>query len=104
MASAEASEDAKATEADELADALISVDALKASENGCYKTILAVAVASNKKRGGIGLNLALGIILAFVFIFFDKLFSVLVSQSDLNPIAGASVSYTHLTLPTKRIV
>jgi lipopolysaccharide export system permease protein len=52
-------------------------------------TILAVAVASNKKRGGIGLNLAFGIILAFIFIFFDKLFSVLVSKSDLNPFIGA---------------
>ncbi len=52
-------------------------------------TILAVTVASNKKRGGIGLNLALGIILAFIFIFFDKLFSVLVSKSDWNPNVGA---------------
>ena len=45
MASAEASEDAKATEAEELADALRIVDALKASENGCYKTKIAVAVS-----------------------------------------------------------
>ena len=45
MASAEASEDAKATEAEELADALRIVDALKASENGCYKTKMAVAVS-----------------------------------------------------------
>ena len=52
-------------------------------------TILAVTVASNKKRGGIGLNLAFGIILAFIFIFFDKLFSVLVSKSDWNPNIGA---------------
>ena len=52
-------------------------------------TILAVTVASNKKRGGIGLNLAFGIILAFIFIFFDKLFSVLVSKSDWNPNFGA---------------
>ncbi|MBL6590768.1 MAG: LptF/LptG family permease, partial [Flavobacteriaceae bacterium] len=52
-------------------------------------TILAVAVASTKKRGGIGLNLAVGIILAFIFIFFDKLFSVLVSKSEINPNIGA---------------
>ena len=52
-------------------------------------TILALAVASTKKRGGIGLNLAVGIILAFIFIFFDKLFSVLVSKSEINPNIGA---------------
>ncbi len=52
-------------------------------------TVLAVTVTSNKKRGGIGVNLAFGIILAFVFIFFDKLFSVLVSKSDWNPNLGA---------------
>jgi lipopolysaccharide export system permease protein len=52
-------------------------------------TLLAVTVTSNKKRGGIGVNLAFGIVLAFVFIFFDKLFSVLVSKSDWNPNIGA---------------
>ena len=46
-------------------------------------------MTSNKKRGGIGVNLAFGIVLAFVFIFFDKLFSVLVSKSDWNPNFGA---------------
>ena len=52
-------------------------------------TVLAVVVSSFKKRGGIGLNLALGITLAFIFVFFDKFFSVLVTESNLNPYAGA---------------
>ena len=49
----------------------------------------AVAVSSFKKRGGIGLNLAFGITLAFIFVFFDKFFSVLVTESNLNPHLGA---------------
>ena len=52
-------------------------------------TVLAVAVSSFKKRGGIGLNLAFGITLAFIFVFFDKFFSVLVTESNLNPHLGA---------------
>ena len=52
-------------------------------------TLLAVSVSSFKRRGGVGLNLAFGISLAFIFIFFDKLFSVLVVKSDLNPMIGA---------------
>ena len=52
-------------------------------------TLLAVSVSSFKRRGGIGLNLAFGIALAFVFIFFDKLFSVLVIKSDFNAAIGA---------------
>ena len=52
-------------------------------------TLLAVSVSSFKRRGGIGLNLAFGIALAFIFIFFDKLFSVLVVKSDFNAAIGA---------------
>lgn len=32
-------------------------------------TIIAVAVSSMKRRGGMGINLAIGIVIAFVFIF-----------------------------------
>ena len=52
-------------------------------------TLLAVSVSSFKRRGGIGINLAFGISLAFIFIFFDKFFSVLVVKTDLNSILGA---------------
>ena len=52
-------------------------------------TLLAVSVSSFKRRGGIGINLAFGISIAFIFIFFDKFFSVLVIKSDLNAFIGA---------------
>ena len=48
-------------------------------------TIIAVAVSSFKKRGGIGLNLAAGIIIAFIYIFFDKIFEVMVEKSNFSP-------------------
>ncbi len=49
-------------------------------------TIIAVAVSAMKRRGGMGVNLAMGIALAFIFIFFDKVFTVLADQSGFNPI------------------
>ena len=52
-------------------------------------TLLAVSVSSFKRRGGIGINLVFGISLAFIFIFFDKFFSVLVVKTDLNAMLGA---------------
>ena len=52
-------------------------------------TIIAVAVSSFKRRGGMGVNLAFGIIAGFTFIFFDKIFGVLVDKTDLSPAIGA---------------
>ena len=52
-------------------------------------TIIAVAVSSFKRRGGMGVNLAFGIITGFTFIFFDKIFGVLVDKTDLSPAIGA---------------
>ncbi|WP_372918519.1 LptF/LptG family permease [Salegentibacter sp.] len=49
-------------------------------------TIIAVAVSSIKRRGGMGVNLALGITLAFVFIFFDKVFGTMAEQSTFSPL------------------
>ena len=49
-------------------------------------TIIAVAVSSMKRRGGMGTNLAIGILLAFGFIFFDKIFGVLAEKSSIPPI------------------
>ncbi len=46
-------------------------------------TIIAVAVSSMKRRGGMGMNLALGILLAFAFVFFDKIFGVLAEKSSI---------------------
>lgn len=49
-------------------------------------TIIAVAVSSMKRRGGMGMNLAIGILLAFSFIFFDKIFGVMAEKSTIPPI------------------
>ncbi|MDE0598597.1 MAG: LptF/LptG family permease [Dokdonia donghaensis] len=51
-------------------------------------TIIAVAVSAMKRRGGMGINLAFGIVLAFVFIFFDKVFGTLAEQSDYPPLVA----------------
>ena len=52
-------------------------------------TLIGVSVSSFKRRGGMGVNLAFGITLGFLFIFFDKIFSVLVNKSNFSPIMGA---------------
>lgn len=49
-------------------------------------TIIAVAVSSMKRRGGMGLNLAIGICLAFTFVFFDKVFGTLAEKSTFSPL------------------
>ncbi|MCF7569284.1 LptF/LptG family permease [Sabulilitoribacter arenilitoris] len=52
-------------------------------------TIIAVAVSSIKRRGGMGVNLAVGICIAMVFVFFDKIFGVMAEQSDFSPLIAA---------------
>ena len=49
-------------------------------------TIIAVAVSSIKRRGGMGVNLAVGVCIAMVFVFFDKIFGVMAEQSNFPPI------------------
>lgn len=51
-------------------------------------TIIAVAVSSIKRRGGMGVNLAFGISTAMIFVFFDKVFGVLAEQSDFPPLVA----------------
>lgn len=48
-------------------------------------TIIAVAVSSMKRRGGMGVNLAIGIAIGMVYIFFDKIFGTMAEQSDFSP-------------------
>jgi len=48
-------------------------------------TIIAVAVSSKKRRGGMGVNLAFGIFIAMIYVFFDKVFGVMAEQSDFSP-------------------
>lgn len=49
-------------------------------------TIIAVAVSSRKRRGGMGVNLAFGICIAMIFVFFDKIFGTLAAQSNFSPL------------------
>ena len=51
-------------------------------------TIIAVAVSSMKKRGGMGVNLAIGLVIAFAFVFFDKVFSTMAIQSSFSPLVA----------------
>jgi len=48
-------------------------------------TVIAVAVSSIKRRGGMGVNLAIGIAIGMVFIFFDKIFGTMAEQSSFSP-------------------
>ena len=54
-------------------------------------TVIAVAVSSMKRRGGMGLNLAFGIGVAFVYIFFDKVFGTLAEQSGFSPLLAVVI-------------
>lgn len=54
-------------------------------------TIIAVSVSSVKRRGGMGVNLAFGILVAFVFIFFDKVFGTLAEQSGFSPLLAVVI-------------
>ena len=49
-------------------------------------TFIAVVLASKKRRGGIGINLAIGIILMFVYVFFMKVAEVLGAGATSNPL------------------
>lgn len=47
-------------------------------------TLIAVCLSSRKKRGGMGVNLAIGITLMFVYVFFLKIAEVLGAGADVN--------------------
>lgn len=49
-------------------------------------TIIAVSVSSIKRRGGIGVNLAIGISVAFLYVFLDKIFGTIAEQSNFSPL------------------
>lgn len=54
-------------------------------------TIIAVAVSAAKRRGGMGVNLAFGIFVAFIYIFFDKVFGTLAEQSGFSPLLAVII-------------
>ncbi len=47
-------------------------------------TLIAVCLASKKKRGGIGINLAIGLALMFIYVFFMKATEVLGGVAEAN--------------------
>jgi lipopolysaccharide export system permease protein len=49
-------------------------------------TIIAVALASKKRRGGVGMNLAVGIALMFIYVFFMKVAEVLGAGASSHPL------------------
>ncbi|EAP87261.1 LptF/LptG family permease [Croceibacter atlanticus] len=51
-------------------------------------TIIAVAVSAMKRRGGMGINLAIGIAVAFSFVFLDKVLGTIAEQSDFSPLVA----------------
>ncbi len=48
-------------------------------------TLIGVAIAARKSRGGIGVHLAIGISIAFAFIVFMKITTVFATNGDLSP-------------------
>ena len=52
-------------------------------------TLISVSVSSVRRRGGMGMNLAMGILMGFLFIFIDKVLVVLVNKSNLSAAVAA---------------
>ena len=52
-------------------------------------TLISVSVSSIKRRGGMGMNLAMGILMGFSFIFIDKILVVLVNKSNFPAAVAA---------------
>lgn len=52
-------------------------------------TILALSLSSKKRRGGIGLNLALGMTLAFFYIFFNQISMTYSARGFVSPLVAA---------------
>lgn len=55
-------------------------------------TFIAVAVSSIKRRGGIGINLMIGIAIAFSYVFIDKVFASVAEKSNFSPIIAVWTS------------
>lgn len=48
-------------------------------------TLIGVSISSRKTRGGVGMHLAIGIVIAFAFIVFMKVTTVFATNSSLTP-------------------
>ncbi len=66
---------------------------LQARLSGPFSTIilslLALSLSSKKRRGGIGINLAVGISLAFVYIFFTQITSTFSEKGFVSPFVAS---------------
>jgi lipopolysaccharide export system permease protein len=49
-------------------------------------TLIAVSVSAIKRRGGMGVNLAIGIVIGFSYIFIEKVLGSIAEQSTFSPI------------------
>jgi lipopolysaccharide export system permease protein len=61
-------------------------------------TMIGAIIAGRKTRGGSGLNLAIGIIIAAVFIILDRFSTVFSTKSDLPPLIAAWIPNFIFTL------
>ena len=52
-------------------------------------TVLALSLSSRKRRGGIGVNLALGVLLAFFYILFNQISLTYSTQGYVSPVVAA---------------
>ena len=52
-------------------------------------TFIGVAMASQKKRSGMGANLAFGIAVSMIYILFDRIFGILVIKEGFSPLLAA---------------
>ena len=48
-------------------------------------TLIAVSIASRKTRGGIGIHLGIGILIAFTYILFMQVSTTFATNSNLSP-------------------
>ena len=53
-------------------------------------TILGLSISSRKKRGGLGANIAIGILIAFSYVFLNFTIGILASNDTLSPIFAAT--------------
>ncbi|WP_313374992.1 LptF/LptG family permease [Chishuiella sp.] len=64
-------------------------------------TILALSLSSKKRRGGIGINLAVGITLAFIYIFFSQTTSIFSEKGYVSPLIASwlpNISFGIITI------
>ena len=54
-------------------------------------TIIGVAVSSVKKRGGMGVNLAFGVLIGFSYVFFERVFGIMAEKSGITPLMAVII-------------